>query len=178
MKLVPGDSSKRVPMTVTFLEMKSKPPALPPPQPRGKIAILRAENPPVHFYRYLYNTIGDAYLWVDRRKLSDDALAELVQHPQVDLYVLYVDGNPAGMAELEFKDAAVGQVAYFGLMPEFVGRKLGYFFLYHAVSIAWSRPISSLLINTCTLDHPRALPLYQRIGFVPYSREERYIELP
>jgi hypothetical protein len=28
------------------------------------------------------------------------------------------------------------------------------------------------------LDHRRALPLYQRAGFVPYSREERYIELP
>ena len=178
MKLVPGDGKKRVPMTVTFLEMRSKSPALPPPQPKGKIAILRAEKPPVHFYRYLYNTIGEPYLWVDRRKLTDEALAELVQNPQVELYVLYVDGNPAGMAELEFKDAAAAQVAYFGLMPEFVGRKLGYFFLYHAVSIAWSKPISSLLINTCTLDHPRALPLYQRIGFVPYSREERYIELP
>lgn len=178
MKLVPGDGKKRVPMTVTFLEMRSKPPALPPPQPKGKIALLRAENPPVHFYRYLYNTIGEPYLWVDRRKLTDEALAELVQHSQVELYVLYVDGCPAGMAELEFKDAAAGQVAYFGLMPEFVGRKLGFFFLYHVVSIAWSRPISSLLINTCTLDHPRALPLYQRIGFVPYSREERYIELP
>ena len=178
MKLVPGDGKKRVPMTVTFLEMRSKPPALPPPQPKGKIAILRAEKPPVHFYRYLYNTIGEPYLWVDRRKLTDEALAELVQNPQVELYVLYVEGSPAGMAELEFKDSAAAQVAYFGLMPDFVGRKLGYFFLYHAVSIAWSRPISSLLINTCTLDHPRALPLYQRIGFVPYSREDRYIELP
>ena len=178
MKLVTSDGGKRVPMTVTFLEMRSKPPALPPPQPKGKIAILRAEKPPVHFYRYLYNTIGEPYLWVDRRKLTDEALAELIRHPQVELYVLYVDGNPAGMAELDFKDAAAGQVAYFGLMPEFVGLKLGYFFLYHAVSIAWSRPISSLLINTCTLDHPRALPLYQRIGFAPYSREERYIELP
>jgi GNAT superfamily N-acetyltransferase len=176
--IVSGDSKKRVPMTVTFLEMKSKPPALPPPQPKGKIAILRAENPPVHFYRYLYNTIGEPYLWVDRRKLTDEALAAIIRHPQVELYVLYVDGCPAGMAELEFKDAASGQVAYYGLMPEFVGRGLGYFFLYHAVSIAWSRPITSLLINTCTLDHPRALPLYQRMGFVPYSREERYIELP
>jgi GNAT superfamily N-acetyltransferase len=178
MKLVPDDSKKRVPMTVTFLEMRAKPSVLPPPQPKGKIAILRAEKPPVHFYRYLYNTIGEPYLWVDRRKLTDEALKTVIHSPQVELYVLHVDGCPAGMAELEFKDAAAGQVAYFGLMPDFVGRKLGYFFLYHAVSIAWSRPISSLLINTCTLDHPRALPLYQRMGFVPYSREERYIELP
>ena len=57
-------------------------------------------------------------------------------------------------------------------------KRLGYFFLYQAVMNAWSRPISKLLVNTCTLDHPRALPLYQRLGFVPYSREDRYIELP
>ncbi len=174
----PSDGKRRIPMTVTFLEMRSKPSALPPPQPKGKIAILRAENPPVHFYRYLYNTIGDPYYWVDRRKLSDAALAELIRNPLVELYVLYADGCPAGMAELEFRDAATGHLAYFGLMPEFVGRRLGYFFLYQAVSNAWIKPISNLLINTCTLDHPRALPLYQRIGFVPYSREDRYIELP
>jgi hypothetical protein len=43
---------------------------------------------------------------------------------------------------------------------------------------AWSQPISKLLVNTCTLDHPRALPLYQRMGFKPYAREERFVELP
>jgi GNAT superfamily N-acetyltransferase len=176
--MTPFSTRKRVPMTVTFLAMRSKPSGLAPPQPKGKIAILRAESPPVHFYRYLYNTIGDAYLWVDRRKLSDDELAGVIQHPLVELYVLYADGCPAGMAELDFRDGGAGQVAYFGLMPEFVGRHLGYYFLYQAVAIAWARPISSLLINTCTLDHPRALPLYQRIGFVAYSREDRYIELP
>jgi GNAT superfamily N-acetyltransferase len=172
------DGKRRIPMTVTFLEMHSRPAALPPPQPKSKIAILRAENPSVHFYRYLYDTIGEPYYWVDRRKLSDEALGEIIRNPQVELYVLYADGNPAGMAEIEFRDAAAGQLAYFGLMPDFVGRGLGYFFIHHAVSLAWSKPISSLLINTCTLDHPRALPLYQRVGFVPYSREERYIELP
>jgi GNAT superfamily N-acetyltransferase len=172
------DGKKRIPMTVTFLEMHSRPAAQPPPQPKGKIAILRAENPPVHFYRYLYDTIGERYWWVDRRKLSDEALGEIVCHPKTELYVLYADGCPAGMAELEFRDPQAAQLAYFGLMPEYVGRKLGYYFVYHAVSIAWSRSISSLLINTCTLDHPRALPLYQRVGFVPYSREDRYIELP
>jgi GNAT superfamily N-acetyltransferase len=170
--------NRRIPMVVTFLEMKAKPAALPPPFPKGKVAILRAAHPPVHFYRYLYDTIGDAYFWVDRRKLKDDALAALVQHPDVELYVLYTEGNPAGMAELDMREPGTGQLAYFGLMPEAVGKRLGYFFLYHAVMNAWARPISKLLVNTCTLDHPRALPLYQRLGFAPYSREDRYIELP
>ncbi|HEY0106519.1 MAG TPA: GNAT family N-acetyltransferase [Rhizomicrobium sp.] len=173
-----GDTARRIPMVVTFLEMAAKPSALPPPSPRGKVAMLRANHPPLHFYRYLYDTIGEPYFWVERLKLSDAALAATVQHPEVELYVLYVDGNPAGMAELDMRDPVTGQLAYFGLMPEAVGKRLGYFFLYHAVSNAWARPISKLLVNTCTLYHPRALPLYQRLGFVPYSREDRYIELP
>ncbi|MBS0471575.1 MAG: GNAT family N-acetyltransferase [Proteobacteria bacterium] len=172
------ESGRRIPMVVTFLEMKAKPSMPAPPLPRGKISIQRAANPPVHFYRYLYDTIGHDYYWVDRRKLSDAQLGEIVQHPDVELHVLYVEGAPAGMAELDMRDPVVGQFAYFGLMPEAIGKGLGYYFCYHAIMNAWARPISKLLINTCTLDHPRALPLYQRAGFVPYSREDRYIELP
>jgi GNAT superfamily N-acetyltransferase len=175
---VKGESGRRIPMVVTFLDMKSKPFALPPPVPRGKVAILKATEPPNHFYRYLYDTIGDEYYWVDRRKVNADTLKTIITHPDNELYVLYADGSPAGMAELDMRDPTTGQLAYFGLMPDVIGKRLGYFFLYHAVMNAWVRPISRLLVNTCTLDHPRALPLYQRLGFVPYSREDRYIELP
>ena len=169
--------ARRIPTVVTFLEMKSRPSAVPPPQPKGKVALLRAEHPPAHFYRYLYDAVGREYKWVDRKKLNDTQLAEILDDEQVEVFVLYVEGCPAGIAELDFRDAAKANLAYFGLMPEFVGRRLGFFFLYHAALNAWARPISSLLVNTCTLDHPRALPLYQRVGFVPVNREERYIEL-
>lgn len=169
---------RRIPTVVTFLEMKARPAAIPPPQPKGKIALLRANRPPVHFYRYLYDAVGHGYHWVDRKKLSDTQLAALLADDRLELYVLYVEGCPAGLAELEFRDAATANLAYFGLVPDFVGRRLGYFFLYHTAAIAWGRSISRFLVNTCTLDHPRALPLYQRVGFVPYNREDRFIELP
>ncbi|HSC61507.1 MAG TPA: hypothetical protein VLC29_09750, partial [Rhizomicrobium sp.] len=71
-ELKPGQ--KRIPTVVTFLGMDAKPAALPPPLPKGKIAIIKAENPPVHFYRYLYDTVGRDYYWVDRKKLTDAAL--------------------------------------------------------------------------------------------------------
>ena len=71
--LKPGQ--KRIPTVVTFLDMPARPSALPPPLPKGKIAIIKAENPPVHFYRYLYDTVGSKYFWVDRKKISDDTLA-------------------------------------------------------------------------------------------------------
>jgi hypothetical protein len=31
-------------------------------------------------------------------------------------------------------------------------------------------------VQTCTLDHPRALPMYQRMGFSPYAQEEAELE--
>ena len=171
-------SARRVPMTVTFFEMTARPSALPPPSPKGRHAILKAEMPSAHFYRYLYDTIGKDYLWVDRKKLPAAALTEIIHHPQNALYVLYVEGNPAGMAEIDFRKEGAANIGYFGLMPEFIGKHLGYFFLYHSCLNAWARPISRLTINTCTLDHPRALPLYQRIGFNAYAREDRFVELP
>lgn len=170
--------SRRVPTTVTFLEMKARPHAIPPPQPKGKIALLRAEHPSTHFYRYLYDAVGRTYKWVDRKKLSDGALAELLADERIEVYVLYADGCPAGFAELDFRTPEIAQLAYFGLIGDYIGRRLSYFFLYHTTLNAWAKPISKLLVNTCTLDHPRALPLYQRLGFIPYSREERYIEIP
>jgi len=170
-------AGRRIPMTVTFLDMKVKPAALPPPQPKGKVAILKAEKPSAHFYRYLYDTVGDAYFWVDRRKLTTEALTALIQDTKNTLYVLYAEGSPAGMAELDFRKEGSANISYFGLMPEFIGRGLGFYLLYHTCANAWTQPIARLTVNTCTLDHPRALPLYQRMGFVPYAREERYVEL-
>ena len=168
---------RRIPMTVTFLEMNARPVMAPPPQPRGKVALLKSEKPPVHFYRYLYDTIGADYFWVDRKKLTPQALAEVIGDPANQLFVLYTEGTPAGMAELDFRKPGTCNISYFGLMPEAVGRRLGSFFLYHSVMNAWAAGIARLSVNTCTLDHPRALPLYQRLGFTAYSREERFVEL-
>jgi hypothetical protein len=171
-------SGRRIPMTVTFLEMHARPTALPPPQPRGKVAMLKCECPEPHFYRYLYDTIGSDYFWVDRKKLAPEALAKVIQDPLNLLYVLYADGAPAGMAELDLRKPGLANIAYFGLMPEAIGRHFGYFFLYHTCINAWAQPIKRLTVNTCTLDHPRALPLYQRLGFTAYAREERFVEMP
>ena len=171
-------AARRIPMTVTFLEMTARPTALPPPQPRVKVALLKCEKPPTHFYRYLYDTIGADYYWVDRKKLSFEKLAEVIHHPLNQLFVLYTDGNPAGMAELDLRKQNEANISYFGLMPEAIGRHLGFFFFYHSCMNAWAQPIQRLTINTCTLDHPRALPLYQRLGFTAYAREERFVELP
>ena len=82
------------------------------------------------------------------------------------------------MVDLDLREGGEVNISYFGLMPEAIGKRLGFFFSYHVCMNAWALPIRRLTINTCTLDHPRALPLYQRLGFTAYAREERFVELP
>ena len=169
---------RSLPATVTFFSMEARSSHPPPPRPALKCAILRAEQPPAHFYRYLYDLIGRNYYWVERLTWSDADLIEMLHDERVHLYVLYIGGVPAGMAECDFRKDGSGYIAYFGLSPEYVGRRIGPWFLHQTIELAWAQPISRLLVNTCTLDHPRALPVYQRAGFTAYGREERVVMVP
>jgi GNAT superfamily N-acetyltransferase len=167
-------------ITITKLEMTSRPAQQRPPLPHGhdngRVVLLRARKPPVHFYRYLYETVGKPHLWVERRRMADDALSAIVQHDDVEIYVLHCDGAPAGYFELDFRRMPSAELSYFGLMPDFIGRGLGTWLLGTAIETAWARPIERLWVHTNTLDHPRALPNYQRQGFTPYAQEKSLIE--
>jgi GNAT superfamily N-acetyltransferase len=162
----------RIDDTVTYLEMFERPVARSLPAPLGKLALMRAEDCSVAFYRYLYNTVGEKWVWYARREWGDAALAAEIQKPTTEIFVLYVGGVPAGYFELDAAQPRETLLSYFGLMPDFIGRRLGPFLLNAAIEQAWSRPIERLWVHTCTFDHPRALPLYQRAGFVVYARRQ------
>lgn len=156
--------------TVTYLEMFERPPTRVLPAPGGRLALMRAENCTVSFYRYLYETVGTPWLWFERRQMSDAALAAELAKPTTEIFVLYVGGVPAGYFELDAAEPRQTELCYFGLMPDFIGRRLGAFLLNAAVEQAWLRPLERFWVHTCTFDHKRALPLYQRAGFVVYAR--------
>lgn len=163
---------KRHKTIVTHLEMRAEPRLLATPRPRGACALLRAAKPPLHFYRYLYDTVGRDYAWVSRRKLSDEELASIVHDDNVEIYVLYLDGAPVGFTELDFRGMPDAELSFLGIIPERIGEGLGRFLLGEAISLAWARHPARLIVQTCTLDHPRALRLYQRAGFTPYGQSE------
>ncbi len=155
--------------TITYLEMTDKPSRLATHPPHGiQVALLRARRPTVAFYRFLYNGVGADWLWYERRAMDD----------AVEIYVLYVEGVPAGYAELDRRVNPEVELVYFGLMPEFIGRGLGDYLLSAAIDIAWRYEPSRLWVHTNTLDHPRALPLYQRHGFTVYHQEQRILPDP
>lgn len=158
-------------MTITYLEMSQAPgPASPAPRGR-KIALMRADPMTVSFYRYLYNTVGEPYLWYERRAMTDEQLGAVVGNENVEIYVLYIGGAPAGYAELDRRKSPDIELAYFGLLPDFLGQGLGRYLLGSAAEAAWRHQPRRLLVNTNNFDHPRALPNYQKIGFVPVRQD-------
>jgi GNAT superfamily N-acetyltransferase len=160
--------------TVTFLEMRARPERPRPPAPPARgLSLLRAETPPAHFFRYLYDIVGRDYDWTDKLSWTDAQIDAFAQHPDVALYVMYLTGWPAGFVMLDHRDKATCDMAYFGVAAEAMGRGLGDWLLGVGTHMAWDAGPSRLTVNTCSLDHPRALPLYQKWGFRPYAREER-----
>ena len=167
----------RLETIVTYLEMKQLPPRPPIEPPRPGLQVVRAVDPTVAFYRWLYDTVGAPWLWVDRRRLSDEALAAVIGHPDVEVWVFYANGVPAGYCELDRRQGSDIELAYFGLMPEFIGQKLGPFFLDWSIRKAWSYKPQRFWVHTQTLDHPRALSLYRNLGFRAYKEEVLVVDV-
>ncbi|TMJ50474.1 MAG: GNAT family N-acetyltransferase [Alphaproteobacteria bacterium] len=156
--------------TITYLEMLARPTGRRVPAPLEKLALMHAEACTVSFYRYLYDTVGEPWLWFERRMIGDLALAAQIHKPTIEIFVLYVRGVPAGFFELDTAAARETKLCYFGLIPDFIGRRLGPYLLQAAIDRAWSRPIDRFWLHTSTFDHPKALRVYQRAGFVVYAR--------
>lgn len=165
-------------VVITYLEMHKRPTRPTVPAPEKRLALMRADPPTLSFYRYLYDAVGRNHNWVDRKRMSDDQLKAIIQDPKVEIYVLYVAGTPAGYAELDLRQPREIELAYFGLIGDFIGRGRGWYLINWAVDSAWSRDIDRLWVHTNTLDHPRALGNYQRAGFVPYKQEDDVIPDP
>lgn len=180
----PAAGKGRLNVIVTFMEMAAPPAAPRPPTPAGDLRIMRARNPTAAFYRFLYDTVGEPWLWHERRRLSSADLLAAVADPRVEINVLYVDGTPAGYIEIDRrgakKDAAAGVVdlGYFGLTPEYIGRGLGLWLLREGIDMAWAGGTTKLTVNTCTFDHPSALGLYQSMGFRPVRHVSHNIPDP
>ena len=162
-----------VQVTRTYLEMASpaelRATAAPDPAPR----IERIGECPISFFRYLYAEVGRAFHWTDRLGWTDAMIESHLASPAISLWLLIWQAAPAGYFELRQHGDGSVEIAYFGLLPDYIGRGWGKFLLAEAVRAAWGLTPTRVWLHTCTLDHPAALPNYVQRGFRPV-REESY----
>jgi len=161
---------------VTYLQMFSHPSRAVPP-PREGLTVVHARKPTIAYYRFLYEAVGGPWQWTSRKKLSDEQLAAIIHDPRDENHVLHVEGVPAGFAELDRRVDGEIELVQFGLMPEFIGQGLGRYFLQWTIDKAWSYGPKRFWLHTCNLDHPVAIPNYQKAGFAVYKEEIKPSEL-
>ncbi len=168
----------RVTVRRTFLEMTSLAQLNGGTVDDSAVRIERVEQCPAHFFRYLYAEVGRQWFWYERLSWTDDELRARLALHGLSLWVMTVAGAPAGYVELLADDDGSTEIAYFGVMPEFIGRGLGKHLLTFAVDCAWRNGACRVWLHTCTLDAPQALPNYLARGFLPFKEETYEAELP
>jgi GNAT superfamily N-acetyltransferase len=153
---------------VTYLEMRSPPPASPASNPDG--FSLQHLNEDRDRYRTLYRRIGESWLWFSRVVMPDEELAGILNDSKVEAYVLSDGKDDIGLLELDFRSQGEAELAFLGLVPGVIGKGAGRFLMNEAIRRAFAQPISRFFVHTCSLDHPGALSFYLRSGFTPYRR--------
>ncbi|MGB8819270.1 MAG: 3-mercaptopyruvate sulfurtransferase [Rhizobiaceae bacterium] len=163
---------------ITELEMGSRPTQRAPlPIGKSRISLVRTGGMAPSFYRYLYEQVGKAHHWFIRRALNDEQLGAFLGSEKAEIWVLSVDGCPAGFFEIDLSVLPkTADIQYFGLIDHYRGKGLAKFMLSEAVHAAWDRNPEKVTIQTNTLDSPKALILYQKAGFEPVGAYDEMIE--
>jgi GNAT superfamily N-acetyltransferase len=168
---------------ITSLEMTSPDQlrhARPAPAP---IELREVEPDEAGVCRDTWTRIGAPHGWTRRAKWSDDEWLKRPAPAEVTGFLARVGGDIAGYLELEGDGGGNCGIAFFGLMPEFVGKGFGGAFLTAATQLAWSLPSPGgtpprrVWLQTSSRDHPNALPNYGARGFRIFRRERRSVEL-
>lgn len=159
--LAPGE----VGVVVTYLEMTAPPPLRAAPPSHLRLKAWPTVTPTQ--YRMLFERIGGRWLWFSRLRMDDRTLAGAIGelHVAVD-----PQGVEVGMIELDFSEAGECLIRFLGLVPELSGKGHGKWLFAQVMALAWRRGVERVHVNTCTADHPAALPAYLRAGFTAYKR--------
>lgn len=170
--LVPGYSPVprgSIVSAVTCLEMRNRPPRKPLKPTSAPISVVRVEHPEIESYRMLFRAVGENLMWFSRLVMPDETLKAILASADVEVYELHEGRRRIGLLELDFRETGQCELAYFGLVPDAVGRGYGGVLMDRALAYAWQRPIERLWVHTCTFDHPSALGFYIKFGFTPYA---------
>ena len=127
--------------------------------------------------KFFYKQIGKNYQWVDRLVWTDKNWIEYVSSPNLFTFVLKNNEEIAGFFELIYhKDKLETEIAYFGLLKEYFGKKLGGYMLSEAIKKSFSFNVKRVWVHTCSLDHKNAIKNYLSRGMKIYSTETANIK--
>jgi GNAT superfamily N-acetyltransferase len=161
------------PLITIYLEMRS-PDQLLPKHADVRFQVREKTERDWRFNRDLYFRVGEHWAWIDKRPWTDEQWKEYAKAPELRTFAGYYDDVLAGYYELRRDEEDGVEIAYFGLLPEWIGRGLGGALLTSAIERSWGIEPNPLRVwvHTCNRDHPQALANYEARGMVVYKIEK------
>ena len=155
-----------------YLEIKSLDELLEKKKPNDKYIVKKVSLDDFQLNKFFYKQIGKNHQWNDRLILNDKKWIDYVSNPNVFTFVLKDSENIAGFFELIYhKDKSEIEIAYFGLLKDYMDKKLGGYMLTEAIKIAFSYKVKKVWVHTCSLDHKNALINYLSRGMKIFNTE-------
>jgi len=122
--------------------------------------------------KFFYKNIGKNCHWVDRLVWTELDWTKYISNEKLSTYILKKKDEIAGYFELLLnKDAKEAEIAYFGILEEYFGKKLGGYLLSEAIKLSFNIGYTRIWVHTCSLDHKNALLNYQSRGMKVFKSE-------
>lgn len=141
------------------------------------LVVQQAQVPCPEFSRFLYTSVGRPWYWCDRLPWTYAQWLAYLQRPELETWVAYVAGTPAGYIELEAQPDGSVKIVYFGLLSQFIGQGIGGHLLSVGIQKAWARGANRVWVHTCNLDGPYAYQNYEARGLKLYDTQVSYRDL-
>ena len=122
--------------------------------------------------KFFYKNIGKNCQWVDRLIWTDLYWIEYISSENLFTYILKEKNEIAGYFELLFnKNNKETEIAYFGILEEYFGKKFGGYLLSEAIKNSFILGSRRVWVHTCSLDHENALKNYLARGMKIFKTE-------
>ncbi|MBF0276416.1 MAG: GNAT family N-acetyltransferase [SAR324 cluster bacterium] len=164
-------------VVTTFLEMTSPDQR----QVHGKsindAVLQKAEIPTPAINHFFFTNIGRPWKWYSRLHWKYEDWENWVTKKNVSTWIGYVQNSPFGYVEFD-RQGNDTEIAFFGILPQYIGKGLGGWLLSEAIQKAWSFNTKRVWLHTCTLDHEFALKNYLSRGFTIFKEETAVEHIP
>jgi len=155
----------------TYLEIKSIKDLKIVDKPNDNCSLVQVDPPDIQLNKFLYKHIGKKYRWIDRLHWDQKKWSDYLNKPNIKTFVLKEKENLIGFFEQIIENNYNFEIAYFGILEEYFGKKYGKYLLSEAIKNSFFQNAQRVWVHTCSLDHKNALSNYQARGMKIFKSE-------
>ena len=155
-----------------YLDIKSINELVQAEKPSETLYIEKINPPNFHLNKFFYKQIGKKHHWTDRLIWNDKDWIDYLNSKGKSTYILKENDNLVGFFEQIFLEENLDcEIAYFGILEEYIGKKFGKYFLFEAIKKSFEMGAKRVWVHTCSLDHRNALNNYLARGMKIFKTE-------